>query len=217
MSRLYNDHHRALQDEFETRKLADMVENAICTTELLEEHTAFIQSRDMFFLSSIDDRGRPTVSYKGGDPGFVRVIDPNTLVFPSYDGNGMFLSLGNINGNRNVGMLFIDFEKPFRLRLQGEASVRKDDPLMEDYQEADAIVRVTVGDVWKNCPRYVHRYQKTETSKFVPRQACETPLPDWKRLDKIQEILPSRDHGRATQHGGTITMEELQELEKRED
>lgn len=217
MSRLYGEHHRALQDEFETRKLADMVENAISTTELMDEHTAFIHSRDMFFLSTIDDRGRPTVSYKGGDPGFIRVIDSRTLVFPSYDGNGMFLSLGNINGNRNIGMLFIDFQKPFRLRLQGEASIQQNDRLLQDYKEADAIVRVTVSDVWKNCPRYVHHYQKVEESRYVPRSACETPLPDWKRLDKIQGILPSRDKGKADEHGGTLTMEELQGLEKRDD
>ena len=217
MSRLYSDHHRALQDEFETRKLADMVENAIATTELLDEHTAFIQSRDMFFLSTIDEQGRPTVSYKGGDPGFVKVIDPKTLVFPSYDGNGMFMSLGNINGNRKIGMLFIDFEQPHRLRLQGDASIQKDDPLLEDYKEADAIVRITVGDVWKNCPRYVHHYQKADASRFVPRAASETPLPDWKRLDKIQPILPSKDHGKADKYGGTLTMEELKALEKRDD
>ena len=95
-----------------------------------------IESRDMFFLSTIDHQGRPTVSYKGGDPGFVRVIDNKTIAFPCYDGNGMFYSMGNLMGNGQVGMLFIDFEKPHRLRLQGIANVENGDPLLQNYAEA---------------------------------------------------------------------------------
>src|SRR6185503_8044835 len=71
MSRLYGSVHRALQDRFDTRRLADSVEARLVLTEIPPEHKAFIESRDMFFLSTIDHQGRPTVSYKGGDPGFV--------------------------------------------------------------------------------------------------------------------------------------------------
>ena len=217
MSNIYDDNHRALQEEFDTLKLADMVEQVIVHDEVMEEDKSFIESRDMFFLSTIDASGRPTVSHKGGDPGFVRAIDNKTIVFPSYDGNGMFLSMGNITGNPHIGMLFIDFENPHRLRLQGDATIQKDDPLLSEYERAYIIIRVNVTGIWKNCPRYIHKYVKQESSSYVPRENCEPPMPDWKRLDKIQPILPSRDQGKAEKHGGTITMEELQAIEQRND
>ena len=102
MSRLYGPIHRSLQDRFDTRRLADNVEARLVLTEISPEYKAFIESRDMFFLSTIDHQGRPTVSYKGGDPGFVRVIDSKAVVFPCYDGNGMFYSMGNLLGNQQV-------------------------------------------------------------------------------------------------------------------
>ena len=141
MSRLYGPVHRSLQDRFDTRRLADNVETRVVLTEIPQEHKAFIESRDMFFLSTIDHQGRPTVSYKGGDPGFVRVLDGKTLAFPCYDGNGMFYSMGNLLGNPQVGMLFVNFEKPHRLRVQGTAIIDDNDPLLQEYAEAQLVVR----------------------------------------------------------------------------
>ncbi len=208
MSRLYGDNHRTLQEQFETRRMADVIEKVAMETEVVGPHKDFIESRDMFFLSTVDHKGRPTVSYKGGDPGFVKVVDDTTVVFPSYDGNGMFLSMGNIKGNSNIGMLFISFEVPHRLRLQGEATLHDDDPAMDLYKEADLIVRVKVSEIFVNCPRYVHKYEKVDPSKYVPRTECATPLAGWKHIDKIQEVLPTRDQGRAEKEGGIISMEE---------
>ena len=208
MRRFYGEQHRVLQDQFGTRKMADRVEQVAMKMEVTCGDKAFIEARDMFFLSSIDHQGRPTVSYKGGDPGFVKVIDERTVVFPSYDGNGMFFSMGNIAGNAQIGMLFIDFETPHRLRLQGTASVTVDDPLLTDYKEAELIVRVAVSEIWVNCPRYVHHYKKVDSSRYVPRDACETPMAEWKRIDGMQDVLPSKDQGRVEQAGGIITMEE---------
>jgi hypothetical protein len=220
MSRLYGPLHRSLQDRFDTRRLADNTEARIVLTEIPPEHKAFIESRDMFFLSTIDHQGRPTVSYKAGDPGFVRVLDNKTVAFPCYDGNGMFYSMGNLLGNRHVGMLFINFEKPHRLRLQGIASVSDDDPLLPEYAEAQLIVRVTVTEIFRNCPRYVHHYKKIEPSKFVPRATGETPIAPWKRVDDIQAVLPARDRARVEREGGLVSRAEyekyLTEVSKRE-
>lgn len=180
---------------------------AAILSEVTGDNKAFIEARDMFFLLTVDHHGRPTVSYKGGAPGFVKVIDPKTIVFPSFDGNGMFLSMGNIAGHAQIGMLFIDFEHPLRLRLQGVASVHTDDPLLAEYKEADLIVRVTVSDVWINCPRYVHRHTKVAPSRYVPRDACETPLAEWKRIDLVQDVLPPKDHGRPEHAGGSSRWE----------
>ena len=176
--------------------------------EISKEDQLFIEGRDMFFLSTVDEEGRPTVSYKGGDPGFVKVVNKNTIAFPDYDGNGMFYSLGNIASSAYVGMLFINFEKPERLRVQGTATVSDDDPLIGEYKEVKFMVSVKVDAVWINCPRYVHRMQKVKKSRYVPREDSQTPLAGWKRIDIVQSVLPARDKGRAEKEGGTITVEE---------
>jgi uncharacterized protein len=210
MSSLYGRVHRSLQERFDTRRLADNVEKRLVLTEIPAEHKTFIETRDMFFLSTIDHQGRPTVTYKGGDPGFVRVLDSKTIAFPCYDGNGMFYSMGNLMGNGQVGMLFIDFEKPHRLRLQGVASVDNDDPLLHDYTEPQLVIRVTVSQIFRNCPRYVHPYTKIKPSEYVPRSTCETPVAPWKRVDDIQALLPAKDRDRVEQEGGVISRAEYE-------
>lgn len=213
MSRLYDPRHRALQDEFGTRAMADRIEELACRTEFDDDAKGFIEAVDMFFLSTVDARGRPTVSYKGGDPGFVRVLDGTTLVFPSYDGNGMFYSAGNIVQNAEVGLLFISFEKPHRIRVQGRATISRDDPMMSSYVEADFIVRVRLSELWQNCPRYIHRYQRVDRSRYVPRADCETPLAEWKRIDLVQDVLRPDDVARA-QAADTVAIEEWMEKVK---
>jgi predicted pyridoxine 5'-phosphate oxidase superfamily flavin-nucleotide-binding protein len=208
MSSIYTPAHRALQEEFDTLRLADMMEGGFTVTEFGDADRAFVESRDMFFLSTVDSRGRPTVSYKGGDPGFVRVLDSKTLAFPFYDGNGMFYSWGNLANNAQVGLLFINFQKPQRLRVQGVASVDRNDPLLSEYHEAQGIVRVAVEGMWPNCPRYVHRYEKVAHSRYVPKTECQTPLAGWKRIDVVQDALPAQDKGRADKEGGVLTPEE---------
>ena len=102
---LFNDNHRDLQDAFDSRALADRLEQMIVLTSINETDAAFIESRQFFFLSSVDHEGQPTVSFKGGATGFVKVIDETTIAFPSYDGNGMYYSLGNIRGDDKIGIL----------------------------------------------------------------------------------------------------------------
>lgn len=208
MSELYGAQHRALQQHFGTEPLADRVQQIIIQPEIADDHKGFIESRDMLFLTTIDHRGFPTCSYKGGAPGFVRVVDSKTIAFPSYDGNGMFLSMGNITANDKIGMLFIDFETPHRVRVHGTASIDHSDPLLAEFPGAELVVRVTVSEIFFNCPRYIHRYQKVQTSKYAPQAGCEVPPPQWKRIDAVQDVLPERDSAVAQRMGGTITPEE---------
>ena len=208
MSTLFGASHRALQDQFDTRRIADKIDELAIHAELGDMDKAFIESRDMFWLASVDHEGRPTVSYKGGDPGFVRVLDPKTIVFPLYDGNGMFYSAGNVSTHGKVGMLFMDLERPNRMRVQGDAVVSDRDPLLASFHEALLLVRVTVTEVWPNCPRYVHRFQKVQASRYVPRTECATPLAGWKRIDIVQPSLPAQDVGKAEKAGGLITVEQ---------
>jgi len=208
MTELFGDEHRILQDTFETRKLADRMEEVIIQQEIGEQEQAFIESRPMFFLSSVDQNGQPTVSYKGGAPGFVKVVDSRTIAFPSYDGNGMFYSMGNIQETAKVGILFIDFETPHRIRFHGEASVSKNDPLMVEFNEAELVVRVKLTKMWINCPRYIHKYELKELSHYVPGQKEKTPLAGWKRVDLMQDVLPPKDLGRPEKEGGIISIDE---------
>lgn len=146
----------------------------------------------MFFLSTVDHRGYPSCSYKGGAPGFVRVLDPQTIAFPNYDGNGMYLSMGNAAMQAKVGLLFIAFEHPRRLRIHGDASIHFDDELVREYPEAQFIVRVRVREVFPNCPRYIHRLVLAERSPFVPRAGYATPAPEWKQSEWAVDVLPQR-------------------------
>jgi uncharacterized protein len=193
---MFQAQSRALQDLFDTRRIADRIADVLVTDTVGPEAAAFIQARDMFFLATADRAGSPTCSYKGGDPGFVRVVDDHTLAFPNYDGNGMYLSMGNISANPEVGLLFIDFVKGNRLRVQGRAAVHLDDPLLSDYEGAQFVVRVHVTQVFPNCPRYIHRYQLVRRSTFVPRPDRATPVPDWKRADWACDYLPEDDPAR---------------------
>jgi hypothetical protein len=187
--------------------MADRIEQIGVKLELGPLEQAFIEARDMFFLSSVDHHGRPTVSYKGGDPGFVRVLDPGTLAFPSYDGNGMFYSTGNLSANPAVGLLFIDFERPHRIRVQGTASVSAEDPLLASWKDAELVVRVTISELWQNCPRYVHRYEKVKPSRYVPRDEVATPLCEWKRIDGMQDVLRPHELA-AVEEAGTISFDD---------
>ena len=194
---MYHEGARRLQDQFDTRRLADRLDERFESGghRITAERKAFIERLDMFFLATADADGHPQCSYKGGEPGFVRVVDEHHLAFPGYDGNGMYLSLGNLLVNPHVGMLFIDFvaERPTRLRLNGIASILDDDPLIERWPEAQNVVRVQATEVFPNCPRYIHRMQLVERSRFVPREGSQTPVPDWKRSDWARDALPAGD------------------------
>ena len=190
---LYSAASRKLQDRFDTRRLADLIEERIVHDRIDDGDRAFIEARDMFFIATTDEEGRPQCSYKGGEPGFVRVLDDTTIAFPIYDGNGMYLTAGNLVTTKNVGLLFIDFEGRKRMRLNGVASVDDGDPLLVDYPEAQLIVRVSATEVFPNCPRCIHEYKLVKRSRFVPKAECETPVPQWKQSDWAHDVLPEDD------------------------
>ncbi len=195
MSDIYHAGNRQLQEQFDTRHLADRVGEIV--KDCIDEHDrAFIERMDMFFLATVDEQGHANCSYKGGEPGFVTVVDEHTIAFPNYDGNGMYLSMGNVLKTRQVGMLFIDFENQWRMRVNGEAAIDADDPLMATYPEAQFIVRVNTREVFPNCPRYIHQYKLVQRSKFVPKSECQTPVPAWKTGGWVDDVLPAADIAR---------------------
>jgi predicted pyridoxine 5'-phosphate oxidase superfamily flavin-nucleotide-binding protein len=195
----YHHASRQLQDRFDTRRLADRLDEKFMQRATIDaDDRAFIERMDMFFLATADSDGRPQCSYKGGEPGFVRVLDERTVAFPNYDGNGMYLSMGNLALNPQVGMLFIDFvsERPSRLRVNGLASIDEQDELIDAYPGAQFVVRVRAEQVFPNCPRYIHRMALVARSRFVPRPGREAPVPDWKRADWACDVLPAQDPAR---------------------
>ena len=190
---IYHQGNRSLQDQFDTRRLADRLEDVKVHDRFTPADREFIERLDMFFLATADAHGQPTCSYKGGDVGFVRVVDERTLAFPNYDGNGMYLSMGNLLVNPALGMLFIDFERQRRMRVEGVASIDERDELLVSYPEAQFVVRVRARHIYPNCPRYIHRYVRAEQSAFVPGVCETTPVPGWKRTDWAIDVLPAGD------------------------
>lgn len=192
---MYHEGMRALQDIRETRPLADRLEQVTSRTAFTAEDQAFIASRAMLFVATADPQGQPECSYKGGMPGFVRVLDEHTLAFPDYDGNGMYRSWGNVLVNPAVALLFLDFETPRRIRVNGTARISGDDALMAEFPGAVFMIRVTATRIFPNCPRYLHRMQLVEYSTYAPRPEHVPPVPAWKTFDSFKDALPARDRG----------------------
>jgi hypothetical protein len=190
---MYHSGNLSLQEHFGSRALADRLLARTHRTEFTDDDKAFIESRPFFFLATASPDGAPDCSFKGGAPGFVKVQRSDLLVFPDYDGNGMFKSLGNVRTNPRVGLLFIEMTgQPRRLRVNGRASVELDDPLLEQFVGAQALIRVTPEHIFPNCPRYVPDLAAGEPSIYVPRTG-ETPVePKWKSFEEFRDVVPPR-------------------------
>jgi predicted pyridoxine 5'-phosphate oxidase superfamily flavin-nucleotide-binding protein len=190
---MYHAGNRQLQDQFGSRALADRLVERLWRDRFKDEDKAFIESAGYFFLATADAEGRPDCSFKGGPPGFVRVPAPDLLMFPDYDGNGMFKSLGNIEANPHVGLLFMTMgEKPQRLRVNGLASLHFDDPLIETLPGAQALVRVVPEAIFPNCPRYIPNLQTGEPSQYLPAEGVTPNEPAWKGFDAFKDVVPPR-------------------------
>lgn len=189
----YHQGNRDLQDDFGSRALADRLADRLGRVSFNDADTAFIAVQPFFFLATADAEGRPDCSFKGGAPGFVRIVSPDLLVFPDYDGNGMFKSLGNIQVNPHVGLLFIAMtERPVRLRVNGRAEVVSDDPLMAEIPGAQLLVKVTPTDIFPNCPRYIPDLAQAAASTDVPVAGVATVEPRWKTYPDFVDVTPPR-------------------------
>lgn len=206
-SRIYHAGSRELQDRFDTRRIADRLEQVDLHVAFTEPERELIESAAMFFLATVDADGFPDVSYKGGVPGFVRVVGESTLAFPNYDGNGMYKSLGNALADPRVGLLFVRWTgKPKKLRVQGRAELCFEDPLLAELPGAQLVVRVQAERIFDNCPRYIHRMVLEEVSKYAPRAHHAPPIPDWKRNPVYRDALPERDLGALAREEGDSTV-----------
>ncbi len=190
---MFHDGNRRLQDQFDSRRISDRLEEKLTRTAFTPDDKSFIESAIYFFVATADADGRPDCSFKGGPPGFVRVTGPSEIAFPDYDGNGMFKSLGNVMVNPHVGLLFIDLhERPRRLRVNGEARVSRDDPLLATTVGAQMIVRVTARAIFPNCPRYIPKLTLVEPSVYAPAPGRDPVEPAWKGFDLFKDCIHPR-------------------------
>jgi len=190
---MYHQGQRELQDRFASRALADRLEERTRRERFSDADKAFIEASPFFFLATADAQGRPDCSFKGGMPGFVRVAAPDLLIFPDYDGNGMFRSLGNIRVNPHVGLLFIRVgERPGRLRVNGRAELAFEDARLEGFAGAQLLVKVTPSDIFPNCPRYIPELDLKAPSIYAPQAGVEPVEPAWKGFDDFKDVVPPR-------------------------
>lgn len=193
---MYHEGNRALQSHFGSEALADRLVERIHRTAFTDSDKDFIERSSFFFLATADSEGQPDCSFKGGAPGFVKVVTPTLLVYPDYDGNGMFKSLGNVRVNPSVGLLFIAMgEKPRRLRVNGTAELSFDDPLLQDFPGAQMLVRITPAHIFPNCPRYIPQMQLVAPSAYVPQAGCAPVEPAWKTSENFRDVVPPRKPG----------------------
>jgi len=198
----FHEGMRQLQDARETRQIADRLDEKIVHSTFTDDNRAFIQRCAMVFVATADAHGHPECSYKGGLPGFVRILDEHTLAFPDYDGNGMYRSWGNLLVNPQIGLLFIDFAKQSRLRVNGTATISADDALRAEYPGSVFIIRVTAEKIFPACPRYIHKMQLVELSTYVPKSDYTPPVPEWKKFDEFHDALPERDRAHGNKGSG---------------
>jgi predicted pyridoxine 5'-phosphate oxidase superfamily flavin-nucleotide-binding protein len=190
---MYHDGNRELQQRFGSVALADRLVEKLTRDRFTDGDKELIEGCSFFFLATADAHGHPDCSYKGGAPGFVRIVAPDLLIYPDYDGNGMFKSLGNVKTNPHVGLLFIAMgEKPKRLRVNGNAELSFDDPLLKEFPGGQMLVRVKPQYIFPNCPRYIHNLQIVEPSTFVPQAGCPPVEPAWKGFADFKDVVPPR-------------------------
>ena len=190
---MFHEGHRALQDHFDGRRVADALEKHRRLAELGPEQRELIEDSAFFFLATAHG-GSVDCSFKGGPPGFVRVTGPTTLEWPDFDGNSMYRSVGNIAESPNVGLLFIRFDgSSHRLRVNGPARLDFDDPALARWPGAKVMVRLEAREIFPNCPRYIPDLASDKPSEFLPQTGKPVPKPPWKDRDYIREILPGGD------------------------
>ena len=190
---MYHDGSRQLQDHFGSRALADRLDEKLRRERFNDTDKAFVEESPFFFLATADAQGQPDCSFKGGLPGFATIAAPDLLIFPDYDGNGMFRSLGNIQVNPRVGLLFMRVgDKPGRLRINGTAEVSLEDDRLADFVGAQALILVTPTDIFPNCPRYIPELRIIEPSIYSPAPEVEPPEPTWKSFDMFKDVVPPR-------------------------
>jgi hypothetical protein len=145
---------------------------------LTEEEQFFIAARDSFYLGTISESGWPYIQHRGGPPGFLQMLDPQTLAFADYGGNRQMLSTGNLATNDRVTLFLMDYPRRERLKILGHARVldprehtglaqRVHPPGFNQAQPERIFVVDVLSFDW-NCPKFITpRYTSEEVEVVV--------------------------------------------------
>ncbi|MEZ5945172.1 MAG: pyridoxamine 5'-phosphate oxidase family protein [Planctomycetaceae bacterium] len=154
---------------------AKMEEREGWRTKVTPELEAFIADLDMFYLGTSNAEGQPYIQYRGGAPGFLKVIDEKTLGFADFGGNQQYISLGNLSENPRAFIFLVDYIHSRRIKLWGIAKVVEDDAALEerlrDPDYPGTVERVILFEVeaWDiNCPQHIHkRFPQKQVASII--------------------------------------------------
>ena len=177
---------RAAQERYGSRAMGERLENDTRDDgQLGPAETAFIEERDGFYLATVNEEGWPYVQFRGGAPGFLKVLDPGRLAFADLRGNRQYISVGNLSADGRVSLFLMDYAERRRLKLLARATVHEAEEAPELAEqvvdEATArgteriIVLEVVGFDW-NCPQHI-----------TPRWTAE----EWRARDLEDPASPS--------------------------
>ena len=156
---------KAIQTEKGSRtSYSKMEERQGWNTRVTPDLEAFLSELDMFYLGTANAEGQPYIQYRGGAPGFLKVIDENTLGFADFGGNQQYISLGNLSENPKAFIFLMDYVHSRRIKLWGKAKVVEGSSALEDKlrdpEYPGKVERVILFDIeaWDiNCPQHIHK------------------------------------------------------------
>jgi predicted pyridoxine 5'-phosphate oxidase superfamily flavin-nucleotide-binding protein len=188
---------RAVQAQQEARgsraSYARLAEGEARNDRLGVKEVDFIQERDGFYLASVSETGWPYVQFRGGAPGFLRVIDERTLAWPDFRGNRQYVSVGNLSGDDRVALILMDYANRRRLKLLGHAEILEvgaDEGLAKQlavpgyHAEVERAVRVRVAGFDWNCPQHI-------TPRFTLDEVEHAVTPLRERVAELEAKLAS--------------------------
>lgn len=177
------------QDIYDGRKVANKIAKKYVHHEFTEEDRLLILESSYFFIASAW-QSYVDCSIKFGPRGFIKIIPPNIIEYPEYDGNSMFRSIGNLSKNPNCGLLFLNQRSDKkRLRINGFASILNNAIAINNHPNAKLVVRIEC-EIFPNCARYQNhigmKAEEFERSKM-------SQIPSWKYLSEFRNLLPKDD------------------------
>lgn len=160
-----------------------------CRTTVTPELAAFLADLDMFYLGTANAAGQPYIQYRGGAPGFLKVIDEKTLGFADFGGNQQYISLGNLSENPKAFLFLMDYVHGRRIKLWGNAKVVEGNAELEsklrDRNYPGNVERVILFEVeaWDaNCPQHIHK-------RFLQREVALVIKQLQQRVSELESQL----------------------------
>jgi len=156
---------KAIQSRKGSRDIyARMEQSGGWQSEITPELAGFIAAQRSFYLATVNAEGQPYIQHRGGPPGFLKVIDRQTLAFADYKGNKQFITQGNLTDNPRAFIFLMDYANRTRVKIWGSAKVVEDQPALltelmpsRDLYKArpEQVVMFTI-DAWdQNCPQHI--------------------------------------------------------------